>query len=152
MYLKRGNRTVARFMPEDKPECVEIPSPPSVASLVAAYKPRAQVGAGEAFAATPEALEACTVRNVSDPAFKYTELRKQNRGNAVKVSINLRWGELSEQIKRQALSKVGSLLWEGESTRAKQARQDALTKLTSRVSLRGGGQGASISIARETRN
>lgn len=147
MYFKPGNRTVARFMPEDKPERVEIPSPPSVASLVAAYKPRAQVDAGEAFAATPEALEARTVRNVSDPAFKYTELRKQNRGNAVTVTINLRWGELSEQIKQQALSMVGPLLWEGESTRAKQERQDALTKLKSRVSLSGGGQGASISIA-----
>ena len=145
-YFKPSNRTLARYLPEDKPQRVDIPQAPSVASLVAAYKPRAVVDAGEAFSATPEALESRTVRNALDPAFKSSELRKQNRGNAVTVLVSLRWGELAEQIKQPALAMVAPLMWEGGSTQQKQARIDALTALKSRVNVSGGTQGATISI------
>jgi zinc protease len=145
-YLKPSNRTLARYLPEDKPARVDMPAAPSVATLVAAYKPRAVVDAGEAFIATPETLESRTVRNAVDAAFKSSELRKQNRGNAVTVVVSLRWGELAEQIKQPALSWVAPLMWEGASAQQKQARIDALTALKSRVNISGGTQGATISI------
>jgi zinc protease len=145
-YFKPTNRTIARFIPEDKPDRVDIPDAPTVASLIAAYKPRAVVDAGEAFSATPETLEARTVRELADPTFKSAELRKQNRGNAVSVVIGLQWGELAEQLKQPALSMVASLLWEGASAAEKQARIDALTALKSRVSISGSSQGATVTI------
>lgn len=145
-YFKPANRTLARYLPEDKPDRVEVAAAPPVASLLAAYKPRAMVDAGEAFSATPDALESRTVRNVSDPTFQWARLSKQNRGNAVTVKIRLRWGELSEQIKQPALNLVPLLISEAESPAQKQARTDALTALKTRFSIAGGTQGATISI------
>ncbi len=146
-YFKSANRTLARYLPEDKPDRVDVAAAPPVASLLAAYKPRAMVDAGEAFSATPEALESRTVRNLSDPAFQWAQLNKQNRGNAVTVKISLRWGELGEQIKQPALNLVPLLISEAESPAQKQARTDALTALKSRFSLSGGTQGTMITIS-----
>lgn len=146
-YFKPANRTLARYLPDDKPDRVDVAAAPPVAGLLAAYKPRATIDAGEAFTATPEALESRTVRNFSDPAFQWTQLSKQNRGNAVTVKISLRWGELSEQIKQPAVNLVGLLISEAESPAKKQARTDALTALKSRFSLSGGTQGTMITIS-----
>ncbi len=145
-YFKPANRTLARYLPEDKPDRVEVASAPPVAGLLGAYKPRAAVEGGEAFAATPEALESRTVRNLTDPAFQYAQLSKQNRGNALTVKINLRWGELTEQLKQPALNLVTPMISEGESPAKKQARSDALTQLKTRFSLSGGMQSATLTI------
>ena len=145
-YYKPANRTVARYLPEDKPDRVEVPAAQPVASLLAAYKPRASVDGGEAFTATPAALESRTVRKLADPSFQFAELRKQNRGNAVIAKINLRWGELTEQLKQPALSLVAPLIAEGSSPAQKQARTDALTALKSGFSVSGGTQGATLTI------
>lgn len=145
-YFKPANRTLARYLPEDRPDRVEVAAAPPVTSLLAAYKPRATVDGGESFAATPEALESRTVRNLADPAFQYAQLKKQNRGNAVTVKINLRWGELREQLKQPALNFVAPMISEGESPEKKQARTDALTQLKTRFSLSGGMQSATLTI------
>jgi zinc protease len=151
-YFKPANRTIARFIPDDTPDRVDIPVAPTVASLMAAYRPRAVVDAGEVFSATPATLEARTVRDTTDPSFKTAELRKQNRGNAVSVVISLQWGELTEQIKQPGLSAVAPLLWEGASAAEKQSRIDALTALKSGVNINGGIQGARITINSDREN
>ena len=145
-YFKPANRTVARYLPDNKPDRVQVPAAPLIASLLAAYKPRATVADGEAFAATAELLESRTVRSLADPAFQYAQLKKQNRGNAVTVKINLRWGELTEQLKQPALGLVAPMISEGESPAKKQARTDALTQLRTRFSLSGGMQSATLTI------
>ncbi|MEO7252951.1 MAG: insulinase family protein [Casimicrobium sp.] len=145
-YFKPANRTLARYLPDDTPDRVEVAAAPPVSSLLAAYKPRATVDGGESFAATPEMLESRTVRNLADPTFQYAQLKKQNRGNAVTVKINLRWGELRAQLKQPALNFVAPMISEGESPEKKQARTDAMTQLRTRFSLSGGMQSATLTI------
>src|SRR5262245_61387224 len=48
-YLRPSNRTVAVFVPTDKPERAEIPPAPDLASIVKDYKGGAEVASGEAF-------------------------------------------------------------------------------------------------------
>lgn len=151
-YFKPANRTLARYLPEDKPDRVEVGAAPPVAGLLLAYKPRSTIDAGEAFTATPEALESRTVRNVGEPTFQWARLSKQNRGNAVTVKISLRWGELAEQIKQPAVNLVAPLISEAESPAQKQARTDALTALKSRFSLAGGTQGTMITVSSDRDN
>jgi len=48
-YLRRDNRTVAVFLPEDKPQRAEIPPPLSVQDMLKDFTPHATVEAGERF-------------------------------------------------------------------------------------------------------
>ncbi len=149
-YFKPANRTIARYLPEDKPDRVEVAAPPDIASVVATYKPRALVADGEAFVATPETLEARATRKMSDAKFQIATLRKQNRGNSVVLMIDMRWGELADQTKQPALGLASVLLSEGPSAKEKQARIDALTKLKSHASFSSGLQRGGITLHSDT--
>lgn len=145
-YFKPANRTVARFLPDAKPDRVELAAVPTVAQVLADYKPRAALADGEAFVPSPDAMEQRVKRDRSNPAFQSAVLRKQNRGDAVTVKIAMQWGELRDQLAQPALNMVSTLINEGESQEKKQARTDALTQLKSRFSVSGGMQGATVTI------
>src|SRR5688572_475423 len=57
-YLKPENRTIAVFIPTATPDRAEIPATPNITAMVADYKGGELMQAGEAFDASPRAIDA----------------------------------------------------------------------------------------------
>jgi len=91
-YLRRDNRTVAMFIPEDLPQRAQIPAPLPVEAMLKDFQPRATVVAGEEFSPTPENIDARTRRvNVGD--LKIALLPKKTKGATVNVAMSFEFGD-----------------------------------------------------------
>jgi zinc protease len=137
-YLKPDNRTVGFFRPTKEPDRAVIPEAPDVAALVASYKGRTDVAAGEEFDPSPANIEARTTRKTYPSGFKLAMLPKQTRGQSVNVSFRILFGT-EESLMNQAY--VGELaadmLMRGTTKRSRQAIQDELDRLKARASAGG---------------
>ncbi len=91
-YLRRDNRTVAMFIPEDAPQRAQIPAPLPVATMLQGFAPRAALAAGEEFAPTQENIDARTRRmNFGD--LKVALLPKKTKGATVDVAMAFQFGD-----------------------------------------------------------
>jgi zinc protease len=91
-YLRRDNRGVGMFIPEDKPLRAEIPAPLAAAEILKDFKPRATVTAGEAFEPTQANIDRRT-RIVKVGDLEFALLPKKTRGESVHVSMAFRYGD-----------------------------------------------------------
>ncbi len=92
-YLKRDNRTVGLFLPEDAAQRADIPSAPTLASVLADFKPKAAQTQAEAFDPSFDNLDARTKRH-SVGGIKVAFIQKKTRGATVHVDSTLRFGNL----------------------------------------------------------
>lgn len=93
-YLKRNNRTVGMFVPSEKSERTPVPETPNLSELLADYKGREQVAAGEAFDVSPENIEKHLTRKNLVDGIKLVMLPKKTRGQTVNLKLTLRYGDL----------------------------------------------------------
>jgi zinc protease len=128
-YLRRDNRGVGMFIPEDKPLRAEIPAPLAVAEILKDFKPRATVTAGEAFEPTQANIDRRT-RIVKVGELEFALLPKKTRGESVHVSMAFRYGD---ERSLQGLSLVQQLssaaLMRGTSKLTRQQIADERTRL-----------------------
>lgn len=151
-YLKPSNRTLARFIPTDAPDRAEIPDAPDVAALVAGYKGRAAVAAGEAFDPSPANIDGRTVVSKLANGTELALLAKETRGDTVSVSMALRFGKLDDVMGLgTAASFTAAMLNRGTETMTREQISRRLDELKARVSFNGGSQslGVGISTTRE---
>ena len=146
-YLKGTNRTVAMFIPTEKPDRAEVPTAPDVAALVKEYKGGAEVAVGEAFDPSPANIDA-RVRTIDLPgALKMSLLPKKTRGNTVVATMTLRFGDEKSLMNRStAADLAGAMLMRGTAKHTRQQIQDELDKLKASASISGGVSQASVSI------
>jgi zinc protease len=146
-YLKPSNRTVALFIPTDKPDRSEVPPAPDLAALVNDYKGGAEVAAGEAFDPSPSNIDVRT-RNLDLPGgLKVTLLPKKTRGNTIVVQMNLRFGdEKALMNKSTAADLAGGMLMRGTAKHTRQQIQDEIDRLKARVTVFGDVSSAGFSI------
>ncbi len=147
-YLRPSNRTLGYFYPVDKtPERAEIPATPDVAALVAGYTGREAVAEGEAFDPTPANIDARTQRLEFGSGFELALLPKENRGDAVTVSLSLRFGtEDGLRGQSAAAGLVPAMLRRGTTSRSRQEFEDELDRLKAQFGFGGGVLSASGSI------
>jgi zinc protease len=134
-YLIRSNRTVGMYVPTKKPERAEVPTAPTIQTLVGDYKGRTAITAGEAFDPTPANVEARVKRGkIGDVEFAY--LNKKTRGETVNLTMSLRFGS-EESLKGNvaACDFVGAMLLRGTKTKTRQEIKDAFDKLNASVSV-----------------
>src|SRR5262249_54023521 len=84
-YLQRNNRTVGLYVPTEKAERVAMPATPNVKELVSNYKGRDTIALGEAFAVSPENIEARIRRETLPGGVKRALLPKKTRGETVTI-------------------------------------------------------------------
>ena len=141
-YLKPDNRTVGVFLPTAAPDRAEIPEAPDVDRLVAGYRGRAVVAAGETFEATPANLDARTRRVQLPNGMWLSLLPKSTRGGVVHGDLLLRHGTETSLTNRAFHGAIAAALYNrGTTERSRQALKDTLDKLTASVGV--GGTGAS---------
>lgn len=147
-YLKPSNRTVAVFIPTQQPDRAEIPATGSIAAMVADYKGRAVVQAGEAFDVSHRNIDARTKKTALPNGMQVTLLPKQTRGANVVARMQLRWGtEQALTGKGEIPTFTASMLPRGTTQLTRQQIQDSLAKLKATVFIGAtGASGAQVSI------
>ena len=145
-WLKPANLTLGTFVPDARPDRAPAFAAVDVGALVADYKGDAAVAAGEAFDPTPANLEARTERVKLGNGMTLAMLPKKTRGEIVRFSLRLRFGtEQSLKGSAPAGSLTGSMLSLGTRERPRQAFDDALDALRSKVGFSGSSTQASAS-------
>jgi zinc protease len=128
-YLRRDNRTVGLFIPEDSPQRAEIPTAPAAAQRLAEFKPRAALARGEAFEPTQDNIDRRTLRvRAGDLALAL--LPKKTRGETVQVAMNFRWGDERNLAGTMVLAQLAdSMLARGTSRFTRQQIADEMIRL-----------------------
>jgi zinc protease len=145
-YLKASNRTIALFVPTEKPDRSEIPPVPDVAAIVKDYKGDATVAEGEAFDPSPENIESRTTR-VDIGGLKLALVPKKTRGKTVVATMTLRFGDEKSLWNRQtAGSLAGDMLMRGTTKHTRQQIQDDFDRLKARAGVGGSPTSAFVSI------
>jgi zinc protease len=146
-YLKPSNRTLGLFFPDAKPNRADIPAAPDVAALVKDYKGQAAIAAGESFDPSPANIEARTERGQFKFGAKYALLTKKTRGETVRGSINLHFGdEKNLKNTKTSAEMAGAMLMYGTPTMSREQIATALDKLKATVSISGDSDSARVSI------
>ena len=146
-YLKPANRTLGLFYPADKPERVQVPSPPDVAMILKGFAGADEVAAGEVFDPTPQNIEARIVRRTLPSGMKLTLVPKKTRGGTVVAQLGLRWGDEAAKANRgSACSVASAMLSRGTQKRTRGELKDALDRLRAATSV--SIDGASIETVR----
>lgn len=152
-YFKQSNRTVAQFIPTDKPDRAEVPtiSDSEVMAAVKDYKGREMVAQGEAFDPSPANIESRLTRTKIG-GLDVALLSKENRGDSVVATLTLRFGDEKSLMNRDTAGNfAGRMLMRGTTKHTRQQIQDEFDRLKAQVNVFGGATsaGARIETTRE---
>ncbi|MCX2860522.1 pitrilysin family protein [Paucibacter sp. PLA-PC-4] len=144
--LIQANRTLAHYIPTDKPVRAPAPTKVDVAAEMKAFKPAAAEAAVAAFDASPANIDKLTQTHQLANGMKLALLPKPTRGGTVNANITLRWGD-ADSLKglRPVAEATGALLDKGTQTLSRQQLRDRLDAL--KVELRVMPATDSVSIA-----
>ena len=146
-YLRASNRTLARFVPTDASDRVEVPAAPAAAGVVAGYTGRAAVEAGENFEPSPANIEARTQRITLGDGLKVALLPKRTRGGTVTVNGGFRFGDASSLTGHDmAADLAGAMLMRGSKKLSRVQIDQKLEALQAKGGVSGALQGASLSL------
>lgn len=141
--LLPSNRTLGKYLPTPAPVRAPQPARVDVAQVLSSFKPRPTAAVAETFDASPANIDARTQRSEPLPGLRVALLPKATRGQAVKASLVLRFG--NEQTLRgwgQVPVALAALLDKGTQSPAgtldRQQVQDRLDELQAEVSFSAG--------------
>lgn len=128
-YLKRDNRVVGEFIPEDNPQRADIPAAPGVAEVMKDFKGKDSVLTSEVFDPSQDNINARTeIKTIG--GLKVALLPKKNRGEAVSVSLSLHWGDEQNLKNKLVVSEFANeMLMRGTSKYTREQLADAFSKL-----------------------
>lgn len=153
-YLKQSNRTLGMFHPTEKPDRAQIPqvSDADITAMVKDYKGEATLAAGEAFDPTPANIESRTKR-ATIGGLKIALMPKENRGDAVFMRLNLRFGDAKTLMDRSVPGAfAGQMLMRGTTKHDRQQIKDELDRLKARGFVGGGATSAGATIETTRQN
>lgn len=149
-YLKSSNRTIGKFIPEDKPDRTVITPAPDLEATLRNYKGKAAVEAGEAFVPSPSNIEARAIRVTLPSGIKMVLLPKKNRGGVVTAQLELHFGDEASLFGKAAAAQMaGGLLGRGTTQHTRQQLQDEMDRLKVEVRASGALNGANASVTAE---
>ncbi|HWY65199.1 MAG TPA: insulinase family protein, partial [Rhizomicrobium sp.] len=137
-YFKSSNRTLGQFIPTPNPD--RAPPPPSVdvAALVAGYRGKEAVAAGEAFDPSPANIEKHSKRFALPVGMQVVELAKQTRGNTVSGTLVMNNGTLATLAgKRNVPAVTAAMLQRGTANLSRKEIADRLEDLKATINLQG---------------
>ncbi len=146
-YMQPSNRTLAMFLPTEKPERAPAPQRVDLIAEMKTFKPVATIAKAEAFDASPANIESRTRRFDIAPGLKVSLLPKGTRGDVVQAQLRLLLGdEASLKGQEQAGQTLAEMLDKGTATLSRQQVQDRLTELKAQVQFQGDGSSIAASI------
>lgn len=146
-YLVPDNRTVALFIPTDKPKRAPAPAKLDVAPLVADYKGDAPVAQGEAFDPSPANIDARTEHTKLANGMKLALLAKKTRGEIVNLQLRLHFGnEQNLQGRDLAGAAAAELLRRGVPGMTRAQISETFDQLKARPRYSGDAAGVTASL------
>lgn len=135
-YLVENNRTTGKFIPTKNPVRAEIPAKPDITPIVESYKGSETVSEGETFDPTPANIESRVKRSRLGENIQLATLNKQTRGEAVNVSMTVRFGDEKSLAGTRVPSELlATLLRRGTTSRTFQQISDELDKIQSTIGI-----------------
>ena len=137
-YLINTNRTVGLFVPTETPMRVEIEHTEGLELMVANYKGKEGLDAGEAFDVSYDNVQkSLDMGVIAKTPIEYGFIKKNNRGETVILNLTIRNGSVEDFMnKGKIASYTGRMLNKGTTTRSRQDIEDALSALKSSASAR----------------
>jgi zinc protease len=134
--LVSSNRTLGQYVPTATPERAPMPERVDVAQALKDFKGQEGAAEAESFVASPANIDARTQRSMIEPGVKLALLPKATRGQAVKATLSLRFGD-AQSLKGwgEVPSALGALLDKGAAGMSRQQIQDRLDALQSDLSI-----------------
>lgn len=153
-YMIPTNRTVGNFIPTKDPVRIGIPHTEDVASLVAHYKGKEALEAGEAFDVSYENIQKTLKTGVlPNTAIEYGLIKKDNRGKTVNLSFIMRAGNVDQLMNKQlTASYTARMLNKGTKTKSRQDIDDKLSALKSSLFFNGSNGRISASVSSTEEN
>lgn len=146
-YLKSSNRTLAMFVPTQKPDRAEIPPVPDLTAMLKDYKGDAAISVGEAFDPSPANIETRTMRQQTPGGLKMALLPKKTRGNTVVAAMSLRFGDEKSLMNRSTAAQLAAqMLMRGTAKHTRQQLKDEFDRLKATVVVTGGPNAALVTI------
>lgn len=138
-YMIPSNRTVGNFVPTKNPVRVGIPHTENLQALVANYKGKEALNAGEAFDVSYENIQkTLNSGTLEKSGIEYGLISKDNRGKTVNLTFNLRTGNLDQLMNKGLAARyTARMLNKGTTTKSRQDIEDQLASLKSSVYFSG---------------
>ncbi|MBA3542005.1 MAG: insulinase family protein, partial [Deltaproteobacteria bacterium] len=140
-YLIASNRTTGRFIPTGERAVARAPltEAPDVQAIVKGLEAGRVEEPGEAFVATPDTIEARTIRTPLMNGLTAAFLPKKTRRGKVILDLRFHFGdERSLQGKAVIADLTGAMLVRGTTKRSFQALEDLQDQLKARISISSG--------------
>jgi len=149
-WLVRSNRTLATYVPTDKPLRAPAPEEADVAAQMKTFKPQPTAAAVAAFDSSPAHIDASTKRLVLANGMKVALLAKPTRGQTVRISMALRLGqERSLMGLREVSEYTAAMIDKGGAGLTRVQIQDRLDALKSELQI--GSSGDEVNITMRSR-
>ena len=137
-YLLPSNRTLATYVPTEKPQRAPQPARIGIAQAMADFKPQVAAAKAEAFEATPANIDARTKR-FDVGGIRAAVVPKGTRGQSVTAVLTLRFGDEKSLFgTSEVASFAAELLDKGTATLSREQIQDRLDRLKTELSIAGG--------------
>ena len=129
-YIVPSNRSLALFLPTDKPQRSPLPSPQDVSKALAGYRGQAAPTPGEVFAASFDTIESRTQRLRLASGIQLALLPKRSRGQQVSIAVTLQGGSLQALRGHPGLTTLlGPMLTRGTAKKTFSQISDAFDDL-----------------------
>jgi zinc protease len=134
--LVGSNRTLGQYVPTESPQRAPAPARVDVVQSLKDFKAHAAAAQTESFVASPANIDARTQRSLIEPGLQVALLPKPTRGQSVKATLSLRFGD-EQSLKGwgEAPEALGALLDKGTASMSRQQIQDRLDALQSDVGI-----------------
>ena len=151
-YLLPDNRTLATYLPTDKPQRAPTPAVVDIAQALSSFRPQQAAAKVEAFEATPANIDART-QTIAVGGVKAALLPKGSRGNGVQAVLTLHFGDEKSLFGQEtaadfaaALLDKGTLAADGMPALSREQVQDRLDRLKTQLRIGGSDGRLSVSI------
>ena len=126
-YLLPSNRTLAQYIPTEKPQRTPLLAQIDLGKELSSFKPAAAAAAVAAFDATPANIDKQTVTKELAGGLKLAMLAKPTRGGAVRGVLNLRVGSV-DALKglNSTAGLTAQMLKMGTASKTREQLRDAL--------------------------
>jgi zinc protease len=146
-YFKESNRTFGQFVPTPNPDRAPLPPSVDVEKLVADYKGKDAVAAGESFDPSPANIESRTKRYHLANGMQVALLPKQTRGGTVAGSLLIDTGDAASLMGKGMTGHfTAALLMRGAGNLTRQQIADRVEELKARLTIHGGAEGVTVSF------
>jgi zinc protease len=145
-YLLPANRTLATYVPTDRPQRAPALARVDLAQQMATFKPQAAANKVEPFEATPANIDART-QTFSVGAVKVALLPKGTRGSAVTAVLLLHYGDEKSLFGQSAAAQaVAALLDKGTRSMTREQVQDRLDALKTELTVNASVGGVALTL------